>query len=210
MNMIFCTHTLNLKKSIEWRKNIYEFSVCGVRCVICPFFRIKVYMCFDLSGIIDKQKGHFDFINFRRFHKIFRRYIWSPENFVKPVEIGYRPLYVKIQSNHPPTVIKQIPEGINSRLSAIFSKEEHFDNAKRIYQKALNDSGNDCELKFKQPGRNRKAEQAKEKKHVLWPSIQPRNKDKHREKVLGTSYKTLPKEAHTAPALQQKHCKEII
>ena len=61
------------------------------------------------------------------------------------------PLYVNTQSNHPPTVLSQIPEGINARLSTISSKEEHFDNAKQIYQKALKESGHTHELQYKPP-----------------------------------------------------------
>ena len=46
-----------------------------------------------------------------------------------------------MKSNHPPTVIKQIPAAINRRLSALSSNKETFDKAKPTYDKALRSSG---------------------------------------------------------------------
>ena len=47
------------------------------------------------------------------------------------------PLYVHKLSNHPPSVIKNIPEGVNKRLSSISSNEEMFETAAPIYREAL-------------------------------------------------------------------------
>ena len=51
------------------------------------------------------------------------------------------PLYINTKSNHPPTVIKQIPAAINRRLSALSSNKETFEKAKPLYDKALRSSG---------------------------------------------------------------------
>lgn len=51
--------------------------------------------------------------------------IFSP--FMKP----NNPLmYVNVKSNHPPLVLKNIPKGINNRLSIISSNKDVFDKAK--------------------------------------------------------------------------------
>ena len=50
-------------------------------------------------------------------------------------------LYINTKSNHPPTVIKQLPTAINCRLSAPLSNKETFDKAKPLYNKALRSSG---------------------------------------------------------------------
>ena len=50
---------------------------------------------------------------------------------------GNIPLYVHKESNHPPSILKNIPESINKRLSDISSDKVCFDNAKSIYQGAL-------------------------------------------------------------------------
>ena len=41
-------------------------------------------------------------------------------------------LYVNKQSNHPPSVLKQIPNSVNERLNTISSNEEIFNSAKKI------------------------------------------------------------------------------
>ena len=76
---------------------------------------------------------------------------------------GNIPLYVHTKSNHPPTILKNIPESINKRLSEISSDKVCFDNAKPIYQEALNKSGYCYNLSFNttlnqspRPPRNRK------------------------------------------------------
>ena len=44
------------------------------------------------------------------------------------------PVYVIKKSNHPPNVIKNIPMGINDRLSRISANEKVFDEAAHPYQ----------------------------------------------------------------------------
>ena len=61
---------------------------------------------------------------------------------------GNVPLYVHRKSNHPPSILKNIPESINKRLSEISSDKECFDNAKGVYQEALNKSGYHFNLSF--------------------------------------------------------------
>ena len=54
--------------------------------------------------------------------------------YIKP---GDKPLYVNSNSNHPPCVIKNIPKGINQRLSSISSSKEISENAAPLYQAEL-------------------------------------------------------------------------
>jgi hypothetical protein len=68
---------------------------------------------------------------------------YSPYN--KP---GNTPLYVHANSNHPPQVLRNILLTVNKRLSAISSNEENFKRTTGIYQKALQDSGYNYELKY--------------------------------------------------------------
>ena len=58
------------------------------------------------------------------------------------------PLYINAKSNHPLTVIEQIPAAINHRLSALSSNKETFDKAKPLYDKALRRSGFDDSLHY--------------------------------------------------------------
>ena len=59
------------------------------------------------------------------------------------------PLYVHKQSNHPPNIIKNIPENINRRLSNISSNEKLFKKATPPYQDALKKIGYDYKLEYK-------------------------------------------------------------
>ena len=61
---------------------------------------------------------------------------------------GNVPLYVHVKSNHPPAIIKQIPEGINKRLSNISSSKEAFERAAPAYQEALQKSGHKYQLTY--------------------------------------------------------------
>ena len=45
--------------------------------------------------------------------------------------------YIHKESNHPPSIIKQIPFSIESRLSSLSSNEKIFNESMPIYQEAL-------------------------------------------------------------------------
>ena len=68
--------------------------------------------------------------------------------FMKP---NNTPLYVNRESNHPPSIVKNIPESINRRLSSISSNKAVFDEAAPPYQEALRKSGYEHKLEYKPP-----------------------------------------------------------
>ena len=72
---------------------------------------------------------------------------YSP--YMKP---NNTPLYVHKDSNHPPSVINNIPESINKWLSNISSNQNIFEDATNIYQEALDKSGYDYNLNFNPRG----------------------------------------------------------
>ena len=61
------------------------------------------------------------------------------------------PLYINVNSNHPPSVTKQIPLGINKRLASISSNADEFYKAAPDYQKALDESGYKHKLRMPEP-----------------------------------------------------------
>ena len=61
------------------------------------------------------------------------------------------PTYVNANSCHPPSVIKQIPKAVQSRLSKLASSKDEFDLAVPPYQDALRKAGYFEELKFEKP-----------------------------------------------------------
>ena len=77
-----------------------------------------------------------------------------------------RPLYVNKGSNHPPSIVKELPAMVNKRLCDLSCDKAVFDNAKSIYESALKESGYSASLNFtdaqSQPkNRNRK-------RQVIW------------------------------------------
>lgn len=58
------------------------------------------------------------------------------EKFYPYMKEGNIPLYDHKESNHPPSILKNIPKSINKRLSEISSDKESFDSAKGVYQEA--------------------------------------------------------------------------
>ena len=58
---------------------------------------------------------------------------------------------MNIKSIHPPVTLRNIPEGINKRLSELSSSKEIFDAAAPEYQKALDESVYTYKLHYAQP-----------------------------------------------------------
>ena len=69
----------------------------------------------------------------------------SYEPYTKP---NNTPLYVHHSSNHPPTIIRNIPLAINRRLNGTLSTREAFERAAPEYQRALNKSGCTQQLQY--------------------------------------------------------------
>ena len=83
--------------------------------------------------------------------------------FMKP---NNKLLYVHRQSNHPPALLKNIPENINKRLTSISSSKKVFDDASPPYQKALDESGYNYKLTYNpQPAQKRNRNRQRK---VLW------------------------------------------
>ena len=58
------------------------------------------------------------------------------------------PIYINSFSNHPPTIIKQLPKMIKKRISDLSCNKEEFDKVKSIYETALKDSGHFTSMSF--------------------------------------------------------------
>ena len=94
---------------------------------------IKVFKGFNLNITIEfgLSRVNFMVVTLDLEKGIFKSY-WKP---------GDGPLYVSSWSNHPPRVLKNIPLGINKRLSEISSTKEVFMEAIPPYQAELEKYG---------------------------------------------------------------------
>ena len=66
------------------------------------------------------------------------------------------PIYVHAKSNHPPTVIKEIPKMIGKRLSDLSCDEQEFNKIKQPYEEALARSEHPSILQFQPPSQRNK------------------------------------------------------
>ena len=130
----------NARQSDKTRKDIIRlFKECGFGVTIEILLIVTDYLdvTFDLSS------GKF----------------WP---YRKP---NSEPLYINAKSNHPPCVIKQLPDSINSRLNSISCDKEVFDNAKPMYESALRASGFQSNLEYSSERKNQKRSR---KRRVIW------------------------------------------
>ena len=86
----------------------------------------------------------------------------SHKPFTKP---GNIPQYINRHSNHPPSVLRSVPEAINRRLSNISSDKQSFETAIPPYQQALKRSGYDYNLNFNpQPPKHKRSRN----RNIIW------------------------------------------
>ena len=85
--------------------------------------------------------------------------------FKKPND---RPVYVNSKSNHPPAVIKSLPENINNRLSMLACNEEIFEEDKYPYQEALRNAGYKKQLKYNKERMDQRKKVRHRDRQVCW------------------------------------------
>ena len=74
--------------------------------------------------------------------------------------------YVHRESNHPPITTKNIPAGINKRLSSLSSDKASFDRATPPYQKALDGSGYHYTLHYDPTATAKRTN--RQRNNILW------------------------------------------
>ena len=76
------------------------------------------------------------------------------------------PLYIHKESNHPATIIKELPKMIEKKLCDRSYSEEEFTAAKPLYQQALSASGYSEDIQFSKPENRRKKNRPR--KNIIW------------------------------------------
>ena len=90
------------------------------------------------------------------FHCIFHR-IWLQENlrltgkYFLFRKVNNKLLYINAKSNHPYTIIKELPKIINKRLSELYCSQEEFSKAKPFYGETLSESNYKASLQSEKP-----------------------------------------------------------
>ena len=101
-----------------------------------------------------------------------------------------QPVYVNKLSNHPPSIIKQLPLAISQRISNISSDERVFNEATPLYNQALKASGYSEELKYVDKKDKTSQKKKARKRNIIWfnPPLLESSENQYWE-VLLTSHK---------------------
>ena len=81
------------------------------------------------------------------------------------------PLFIHSQSNHPPSITKQLPKTINKRISTLSSDRLSFDAAAPLYEEALRQSNFNVKMKYNpedEASANRPKNQRNRHSNTVW------------------------------------------
>ena len=76
--------------------------------------------------------------------------------------------YIHIESNHPPSILKQLPLSIESRLSLLSSTEKIFNESIKNYQEALDKSKFKHKLKYQENVKIINSNNKQRKRNIIW------------------------------------------
>ena len=123
----------------------------------------KIQAIFNNLGLEVTIEANLKIINLLDICMDLESEIFKP--FIKP---NTTPLYIHSQSNHPLTIIKNLPASINKRLSSISCNKVEFDKAAPLYQEALSKSGYKHKLEFDPSAANTNSRSKNRKRNITW------------------------------------------
>ncbi len=94
--------------------------------------RKELHKCFEQFGLKITAEANLHVVNFLDVTFDLNNGKFKPYR-----EPNDDPLYINRHSNHPPSIIKQLPTSINKRISALSADEQTFHESAPIYQNAL-------------------------------------------------------------------------
>ena len=78
------------------------------------------------------------------------------------------PLYIHSESNHPPTILEQLPAMIADRISGISCDRVEFDKAKEDYNNSLKSSGLSHNIEYNPRPPTQAAAPRQRKRNIIW------------------------------------------
>ena len=113
------------------------------------------------------------------------------------------PLYIHSESNHPPSIVKQLSSMTSKCISNVSCNEHKFNKAKPLYKSFLKSSGFNYSMKFKAPVEN--TGRYRNRKVMVQSTIRFKCKDKHQQSISKACKKTFSQVTQTKQDLQFKH-----
>ena len=81
---------------------------------------------------------------------------------------GNIPLNINVKSNHPPNIIKNLPESISRGINKLSSSKSVFDNSKDLYNNALSSSGFKDKIKVNPDFNKNISRNKNRKRNIIW------------------------------------------
>ena len=138
-------------------------AVSGARAQQVEKLKQKIHAVFEENGLQIAAEANLTVVDFLDVTLDLKSDSYKP--YMKPNDL---PLYVHRDSNHPSTVTKSIPSGVNKRLSSLSSTRELFDAAKAPYQDALERSGYGHRLEYELVAEPAAGRRRTRRRNIVW------------------------------------------
>ena len=76
--------------------------------------------------------------------------------------------YIHVNSDHPPSILKQLPKSIEKRLSSLSSSKEIFEETAPYYEQHLSNCGYKEKLNYRDPTPQNFITKRKRQRNILW------------------------------------------
>ena len=182
---------LSKLSSLNLNVGLYQddgLAVCYLKPRLAELERKKLCKIFQDYGLRITSLANAKNVDFLDINLDLERDIYKP--YMKPNDIS---VYVHVQSNHPKSVLKNIPLSVNKRLNLISSSKEVFEEAIPPYQEALRKSGHSFELNYSLQNISGGRKNRKRKIIYFNPPFSMNVKSKIGEEFLGLISKHFPK-----------------
>ena len=115
------------------------------------------------------------------------------------------PTYINTKSNHPPTIIKNLPASIGHQISNLLQNEEIFSKAKQYYQEALKSSRYDEEILYTKEGKSASRKRNRKRKIIWFNPLYSKNVQTNIAKFSSDSSINTSQKTQILTDFQQKH-----
>ena len=105
-----------------------------------------------------------------------------------------KPFYINKHSNHPPSILKQLPKSIEKQISETSSNKDIFDKSIKPYKDGSKESGYSETLNYISPATNK--EQKNRKRKIIWFTSLPTLFQKREKQHLPTTYLPTVSSSH--------------
>ena len=120
---------------------------------------VKTFSTYNLSittetniRVVNFLDNTLDLINY-----IYKPY-WKPND---------NPVYINKNSNHPPTVLRQLAKSVSKRISETYSNEQIFKESISIHKEALKKSGFHVKLEYIREEEDKHGKEEKKRRKII-------------------------------------------